>query len=202
MAAALATTGAAAPALAAFSGQYDSSGWTTTLTGTPPGGGWPAGVDTTAAPDAITIVGGDEVWPGGTDCWDDNLANPRKGCAVLYTISAPASGAVEFAWSYQSYDNSESAFYDVFGYVVDGVPTQLTDSDGAIVQNGTASFVVLAGQTFGFWLDCGDCGYGWADAAVRDFQGPALPEPATLALFGLGLAGLGALVRKRAPRGL
>ena len=86
MAAALATTGAAAPALAAFSGQYDSSGWTTTLTGTPPGGGWPAGVDTTAAPDAITIVGGDEVWPGGTDCWDDNLANPRKGCAVLYTI--------------------------------------------------------------------------------------------------------------------
>jgi hypothetical protein len=182
------------PALASFSGPYDPSLWTTTLTGNPPGGGWPVGVDASAAPDAITIVGGDSAV--GTDCWDDNFANPRKGCAILFMIEAAASGAVSFAWSYESFDNSGTAYYDVFGYVIDGVPTQLTDSYGGIVQNGTASFNVAAGQSFGFWLDCGDCGYYEAMASVRDFQAP-LPEPTTVTLFSLGLASLAAARRRR-----
>jgi hypothetical protein len=186
---------AATPATASssaynFSGSYAPAHWTTTLTGTPAGGGVPAGVDASGAPSTITIRGGDGVPPGGTDCWDDNLSNPRKGCAIFYTFTASVSGTVGFDWDYESFDNSSSAIYDVFGYVVDGLTTQVTNDGGPIAQNGSVSFDVVAGQTFGFWVDCGDCGYGNAVVSIRGFTAPA---PAAAAIPALGIAELAVL---------
>jgi hypothetical protein len=192
-----ATAVAASSSVHDFTGPYAPGHWTTTLTGTPAGGGVPVGVEASGAPSTITIVGGDGVPPGGTDCWDDTLPNPRKGCAIFYTFTARASGTVGFDWAYESFDNSTSATFDVFGYAIDGVTTQVTDDAGPIVQNGSVSFAVVTGQTFGFWLDCGDCGYGNAIVSVRSFTAPA-PATAPIPALGIGelfvLAGLLALL--------
>lgn len=186
-----------------FSGAYAPSHWTTTLTGpagAPPGGGAPVDVDTTGAPSSITIIGGDSADPT-TLCWDDNLAISRKGCSILYTTTAAGIGDVAFEWAYESFDNSGSAYYDIFGYFVEGLKTQLTDNFGRTVQSGSASFAVSAGQSFGFWLDCGDCYYYEAVATVRSFSAP-IPEPGTAALLGLAIAGLGLWRRKQSPNSL
>jgi len=177
-----------------FSGPYDPTRWTTTLTGAQPGGGPPAGVDASGAPSTMTVVGGDGVLPGGTDCWDDTLANPRKGCAIFYTLTAVKAGTVRFDWVYESFDNSSSARYDIFGYIVNGAKTQLTADEGPVVQNGSISFAVLAGQTFGFWLDCGDCGYGNAQVTVRSFSAPVAEAAAVPVLGSVPLAALAALL--------
>jgi hypothetical protein len=186
----IATPATASSSAYGFSGPYAPALWTTALTGTPAGGGAPAAVDASGAPSTIIIRGGDDVPPGGTDCWDDNLANPRKGCAILYTLTASVSGTVGFDWAYESFDNSSSAVYDVFGYVVDGLTTQVTNDGGSITQNGSVSFDVVAGQTFGFWLDCGDCGYGNAVVSIRGFRAPA---PAAAAIPALGVPQLALL---------
>jgi hypothetical protein len=177
-----------------FAGPYSPARWMTALTGALPGGGLPAGVDASGAPSTVTVVGGDGVPPGGTDCWDDTLPSPRKGCAIFYTITASRAGTVRFDWAYESFDNSSSAKYDVFGYVVNGAKTQLTADEGPVVQSGSVSFTVLAGQTFGFWLDCGDCGYGNAQATVRGFSAPAAEPAPVPALGGPGLAALAGLL--------
>ena len=153
----------------------------------------PAAVDASGAPASLVIVGGDGVAPGGTLCWDDTLPNPRKGCAITYSIPVAASGTVTFDWAYVSSDNSGSALYDIFGYAVDGVRTQFTNDGGATTQSGSATVAVSAGQTIGFWLDCGDCGYGNAVVSVTGFSAPAARANEAAAIPLLGLPGLSAL---------
>jgi hypothetical protein len=56
---------------------------------------------------------------------------------------------VSFNWAYETFD---SPYFDAVGFVHDGVITLVADPNGAVV-NGIFSANVLAGQTFGFWLD-------------------------------------------------
>jgi hypothetical protein len=182
-------TAATPAALAAFSGPYDVSNWTTTLTGDPAGGG--GSVDTSGAPTSVQILGGD------AGC-DQILAG---FCMVDYTIAAAAAGTVAFDWAYETADEDPS--YDFFGVLLNGVFTQLTANGGPLSQSGSLSFAVAAGDIFGFRLDCTDCSFGAATVVISNFSGPVaqpptpgLPEPGPLALVSTGL-GLLALSRRR-----
>ena len=95
-------------AWADFSGPYAPANWTTTLTGTPPGGG--GSVDASGAPASITLNGGD------SPC----ITMP---CHLDYTIAAPGSGTLSFHWDYQTTDLAPD--FDLFLVLNNGTAVQL-----------------------------------------------------------------------------
>src|SRR5262245_8496120 len=177
----------APPVLADFIGPYNVANWTTTLTGTPPGGG--GTIDTAGAPASIQILGGNN---GCTSL-------PGLPCTTNFTIPGAASGIVSFHWDYQSFD-ADGPFFELFGFLLNGVFTQLSNDSGPNVQSGNGSFSVSAGNVFGFREDCVDCQFGPANITISSFSAPAgavIPEPSTLLLLGTGLLGLSVLVRRQ-----
>ena len=166
---------AAAPMPAAavgFSGDYDPTNWTTTLSPLSDGS-----VDTTNAPTDITITGP-----------DNNLQRPSF---INYTISAPSSGTVSFDWQYSTTDYLAGG--DSFGYLINGSQTQLTD-DQTTLPSGSTIFSVASGDIFGFYVASTDGDFGAGIATVSNFSSPGsrgstdVPAPAAvlgvLAAFG------------------
>jgi hypothetical protein len=138
-------------------------------------------VDTTGAPASISLTGGDNGSddPGTTD----------------YTTTAAAAGTVTFDWNYSTANGS--AFWDPFGYLLNGSFTQVTNNGGGVVQNGTSTFNVLAGDSFGFRIFTVDNIFGRASVTISNFSAP-IPEPSTvLSLLVLGGLGAGLKYLKR-----
>jgi hypothetical protein len=105
-----------------------------------------------------------------------------------------ASDSYTFNWTYSTTDISAET--DLFGIVVDGVRTVLSDPGGAYPTQ-TGSRTVTAANSFGFFVNCTDCVGGAATATISAFQVAAVPEPATMALFGLGVVAVGVARPKR-----
>jgi PEP-CTERM motif len=172
------------PVLADFIGPYDVGNWTTTLTGSPPGGG--GTIDTSGAPASIEIVGGDLGCSGGP-------------CNIDFTIAAIASGLASFDWAYETTDDDGPSF-DQFGFLLNGFFTQLSDDNGGISQSGSEAFAVSLADVFGFRFDCTDCGFGPALVTISNFDAPlaaVVPEPSTLLLLGSGLLAWPVLARRK-----
>ncbi len=141
-------------------------------------------VNTGGAPASISLTGGnnDSVISGTTN----------------YTTTAAAAGTVTFNWNYSTND-SDGPFSDPFGYLLNGSFTQVTNDEGDVVQNGTSTFNVLAGDSFGFRIFTRDNLFGRASVTISNFSAPgpmappptSVPEPSTV-LSLLVLGGLGA----------
>lgn len=164
-----------------FEGPYAPANWTLATNG---GDG---SVDTAGAPASITLFGS-----------DTGSFNP---ISTDFTTLAAGDGLVSFSWNYLTFDPGAiepGPFFDRFGYLLGGSFTQLSDNFGASSQSGTASFSVVAGQTFGFRIFSTDDAFGRAQSTISSFevQGAAIPEPGTWAAAALLVAG-GALVSRR-----
>jgi hypothetical protein len=159
-----------------FQGPYDPANWTLTTNG---GNG---SVDTSGAPASVILAG------SNTGSFSQIFTD--------FTTLAVGDGLVSFSWNYETFDTGPN--WDPFGYLLDGVFTQLTDDSGAQTQSGSASFSVLAGQTFGFRVNSVDDTSGRAQSTISSFEAPsaAIPEPGTWAAAAL-LAGGAAFMRWR-----
>ena len=164
-----------------FEGPYAPANWTLATNG---GDG---SVDTAGAPASITLFGS-----------DTGSFNP---ISTDFTTLAAGDGLVSFSWNYLTFDPGDDddepgPFFDRFGYLLGGSFTQLSDNFGASSQSGTASFSVVAGQTFGFRIFSTDDTFGRAQSTISSFEVAAVPEPGTWAAAAL-LAGGAAFMRWR-----
>ena len=120
----------------------------------------------------------------------------------LARSTATAAGDYEFAWTYTGHhDNiALTAFlltedpHAIDQFLVLAGP----EVSGGFGFGGTYKFEnVQIGDVFGFDFGGATAQYN-LDGHLHLVQTSPVPEPATLALFGFGLMGLGALTRKRA----
>src|SRR3954471_19241502 len=117
--AAVVTLASANAAIVNFTGPFAVGNWTTTLTGSPPGGGAPAGVNTSGAPTSVMLTGGD------SGCGNFSNSGTPGPCATNFTITMPATLPLHFHWDYTTNDNG--AGIDPFGILVNGAFTPLTN---------------------------------------------------------------------------
>jgi len=113
---------------------------------------------------------------------------------TTYTATFAGPTAVEFSWSYTTYDPLGS-YWDPAGYVVDGTYNQLsTDVFGA------GFYGEMSGEVYQY-LNAGDT-FGWYVASI-DGGGPGelsvniTPEPSSMILFGTGLVGFLWTIRRK-----
>lgn len=166
----------AKPAEAAFVGAYDPDEWEVVNTNA---NGF---VNTAAAPNFITLVGGDNgsFLSGTTD----------------YVIQAIADGVLSFNWSYFTVDPN-GAVADPFSFLNNGVATLVFGSGN----NGGGDFstTVKAGDIFGFRVATTDNIFGRGGVRISNFSAPdsaSVPEPLTIAGSAIAL-GFGAWMKRK-----
>jgi len=173
-----------AGAVTGFTGPYAPGTWVTSVSGNLTGA---SGGSATMTASQLTLVGGNAISP--------NPANFTPACTgAQFSLLGPCeidittthiANPFTFNWSYTSADDTGAAG-DLFGIIVDGVRTVLSDLGGAPAQSGHIS--VLADSSFGWFVNCTDCIDGAATVSITGFS--AAPEPASMALLGIGFAGL------------
>jgi subtilisin-like proprotein convertase family protein len=83
-----------------------------------------------------------------------------------FTVDVTDAAAISFDWIYTS--NDPDPGFDSFGYLLNGVYTQLTDP-GQGNQNGTANVNVNPGDVFGFRAQTDDNIFGNTETVVTNF---------------------------------
>jgi len=157
------------------------------------------------APGNWSVVTGAGGTPPSADASFLSISSPRPVDSdddfTRFFIDLTRAARVSFDWDYVSSDEDEDPIFDPFGVITGDVPlfTQLTDDLGDIMQSGSFSVIVGAGEMFGFQAFALEGDFGTATTRVGSFRVDYIPEPQTLLLMGLALAAATA-TRRRGTR--
>jgi PEP-CTERM motif len=170
-----------------FTDGFAPGTWTVNFTGTllTPGGSLGSVTET---PTTFTLVGGNGTSPDPANFVPDcsgatyGLAGPCE--EDVFHTAVPFTTFL-FHWAYTTADSGGPPG-DIFGMLINGTRVQLSDPGGPVSQSGNV--IAHAVTSFGWFVNCTDCIEGAATATITNFQAQTAPEPATLALIGLGLA--------------
>ncbi len=84
-----------------------------------------------------------------------------------FTVAVTADETVSFDWDYSTDDG---AAFDGFGYLLNGVFTELTDQAGANNQTGNTSVTLVTGDVFGFRSASVDGLFGASTTVISNFM--------------------------------
>jgi hypothetical protein len=84
-----------------------------------------------------------------------------------FTVDVTADESISFDWMYSTDDGPG---FDSFGYLLNGVYTELTDPAGTNNQSGNAAVSVVAGDVFGFRSQSADGQFGAATTVITNFM--------------------------------
>ncbi len=175
------------PALADFTGATAPGNFSVSNTGVLTGGGASLGSAVFSATQLV-LTGSSSA--GG--CSGGVYSDFTSPCQVQALINLP--GTYSFSWAYVTADVDGPAG-DIFGVIVNGVRTPLSDLGGAVSQSGAASFT--AKSSFAWALNCTDCTGGTATATISNFVFAPVPEPTPAVLLLGGLLALAVVQRQR-----
>lgn len=129
-----------------------------------------------------------------------SITSPRPAdfdsSETFITIAVTKPVRISFSWTYATSDVDDNPFFDPFGVLTGNGHTQLTDDGGPVNQGGTASFVVGAGEVFGFYAQAIDGDFGTATTRIGEFRVDEIPEPGSLLLLAAAVA-TATLARRR-----
>jgi hypothetical protein len=144
-----------------------------------------------APPNWTRLVSGDgSITMTSTAATLTSPTNLGNGGVVDLTITTVDSGRVTFDWYYTTVDDP---FFERFGYLLNGLFTQLTNNGGSGAQNGTAMVLISNGDVFGFREWALDNLGGSSSTRISNFS---VPEPSSLFIAAIGLLGLAGIRRR------
>ena len=135
-----------------FEGELSPSNWIATIDGN-------GSIDISQSPLSITLLGADDI--------GENSNPPEAGYRTDIVISSPMAWTASFDWNYSTDDFQSS--WDPFGYLINGIFYKLTIDSSDLLQSGSETISLNAGDVFGFRQGSDDATYGRASVQISGF---------------------------------
>ena len=135
-----------------FEGDFSPVNWVSTIDGN-------GSINISQSPSSITLLGSDGL--------SESSNLPETGYRTDIVVSSPVAWTATFNWDYATDDGMSS--WDPFGYLINGNFYRLTAASSDLLQSGSVTISLDAGDVFGFRQGSVDAIGGMASVKISGF---------------------------------